>query len=125
MRYYIVDNNGNVCGEAEDRKKIELLFDNFTEEEIEKGELEIIVEGDCYIVIDEPRNGSGDVWTKEFEDEHQAIEEAKDQWYHLTASERKNRRVYVLKSVNPDEEAPDHLDGDYVYECDKEDNNEN
>lgn len=43
-RYYIVDNEGNVCGEADSILKIDLIFSNFSKEEVEKNELEIIEE---------------------------------------------------------------------------------
>ena len=84
---------------------------------IEKGEHEM-----KYIVIDEQRNGCGDTFTKEFEKKEDAIKEAKDQWYYLTASEKKKRIVYALESVNPDEDAPDHFDGNYVWHCEEETN---
>lgn len=71
-----------------------------------------------YIVIDEQRNGYGDVFTKKFDDKDAAVEEAKSQWDHLTFREQKLRTVYVLESVNPDPDAIDHMDGNYVWRCD-------
>ena len=68
-----------------------------------------------YIVIDEHKDGYGDVFTKEFDDKIEAIEEAKNQWHYLTAQEKKIRYIYVLESVNPDPDADDHLDGDPVW----------
>lgn len=44
MRYYIVDNNGNTCGESDSKIGIELLFSCFTQEEIEECEMEIITD---------------------------------------------------------------------------------
>lgn len=73
-----------------------------------------------YIVIDEPKNESGDVFTKEFDDKDAAVEEAKSQWDHLTFREQKLRTVYVLESVNPDHDAIEHMDGDIVWRCDED-----
>lgn len=42
-----------------------------------------------YIVIDEHKDGYGDVFTKEFDDKASAIEEAKNQWDYLTTQEKK------------------------------------
>lgn len=45
MKYYIVDKNGNVCGESENKEKLEnYMKDVFTPEQIESEELEIISE---------------------------------------------------------------------------------
>ena len=65
-----------------------------------------------YIVIAE-RNG--DIFTSEFNDREVAIKQAVYQYYHLTARERKAQSLYVLESVNPDEEAEDHLDGNIIW----------
>ena len=73
-----------------------------------------------YIVFDEYQNGSGDTFTREFDEKEKAIAEAKFQWGHLTATEKKHRIVYAMESVNPDEDAPDHFDGDYVWHCETE-----
>jgi len=65
-----------------------------------------------YIVSDEPRNyTSGDIFNDEFDTLDQAISAADNQWSHLTFNEKKARTIYVLESINPDEEAPDHFDG--------------
>lgn len=64
-----------------------------------------------YIVMDERRDGTGDIFTAEFETLAEAVREAESQLTHLTAQEQKQRTVYVLESANPDEEAEDHLDG--------------
>lgn len=71
-----------------------------------------------YIVVDEKRNGFGDEFTREFDDRNDAIEEAKNQWYYLTKSEKKVRKVYVIESVNPDEDAMDHMDGNFIWHSD-------
>lgn len=43
-RYYIIDNQCNVCGESDSRVGIELILSNYSPEEIERNELEIIGE---------------------------------------------------------------------------------
>lgn len=68
-----------------------------------------------YIVRDIPKNGIGDEFDKEFDVLEDAVEEAKNQWDHLTYAEQKKRTVYVLESVNPDEDAENHFDGNYVW----------
>lgn len=45
----------------------------------------------------------------------EALREAEGQWNQLTRYDQKHRTAfYVLESVNPDEGAPDHYDGDIV-----------
>ena len=73
-----------------------------------------------YIVIDERKNGCGDMFTVEFENLNEAIEEAKNQWQHLTTAEKANRNIYVVESVNPDEEAEDYFDGNTVFNVNTE-----
>ena len=70
-----------------------------------------------YVVCDEGRNGWGDIFTKEFDNKNDAIEEARDQWCRLTNAEKEKRHIYVLESVNPDPESVDHLDGNHVWKC--------
>lgn len=65
-----------------------------------------------YIAISERGN---DNWTKEFDELDKAIAYSKDCWNRLTDSEKKKCKEYVLESVNADEEAPDHFDGDVVW----------
>lgn len=69
-----------------------------------------------YIVFDEQRNGSGDIFTKEFESESAAVEYAGNSWIHLTREEQKKRTVYALLSVNPDEDECDHFDGNVIWQ---------
>lgn len=65
-----------------------------------------------YIVIDETKT---DMYTAEFDNKDEALEEARIQFNRLTNSDLKNRiRFYVLESVNPDEDADNHYDGDIV-----------
>lgn len=68
-----------------------------------------------YIVIEAPRNESGDMWTVEIDLLEVAIWEAKYRWEHLTSSEKKKTTVYVLESENPDEDAENHFDGNYLW----------
>lgn len=68
-----------------------------------------------YIVFDEMKNGTGDIFSTEHETKAEAIEAAQRQWEHLTFREQRQRNVYVLESVNPDEEAEDHFDGNTVW----------
>ena len=67
-----------------------------------------------YIVMDE-RNG--DLFNTEFNNLEEAVKEADKQWGYLTAREKTERQIYVLESANPDDEAPDHFDGNVVHEC--------
>lgn len=61
-----------------------------------------------YIIVDTETYG------KEFDTREEAINEAFREWDYLTASEKKQRSIWVLESVNPDEEAENHFDGDPV-----------
>ena len=48
----------------------------------------------------------------ECDSEHQALTEAQKQWDALTNFDRNRRTEFVvIRSDNPDETAPDHLDG--------------
>lgn len=97
-------------------------FEEFFEHLLDLGKQKIggLVEVDhLYIVCDEGRNGWGDIFISEFLDKDDAIEEAEYQWYHLTDAEKKQRKIYVIESKNPDPDAADHLDGDYVWRCDQ------
>ena len=73
-----------------------------------------------YVVIDEQRDGEGDIFTKEFVSEEQAFKKAEMDWHYLSANEKEKRRIYVLESINPDEEAENHLDGNIVWDADKD-----
>ena len=70
-----------------------------------------------FIVTDARRDGSGDIFTEERETLQEAIKEADREWHYLTGREKEQRTIYVLESVNPDEDAPDHFDGNIVYSC--------
>lgn len=57
----------------------------------------------------------GDFFPDEFNEKEKAIKAAEYAWDHLTENEQKKcSAFYVLESVNPDEEAMDHYDGDYI-----------
>ena len=65
-----------------------------------------------YVLIDV---FNGDMFNEEFSGLEEAINKADYYWNNLTDSEKKKRTAfYVLDSVNPDEEAIDHLDGDII-----------
>ena len=65
-----------------------------------------------YIIIDIK---DGDMFDKEFDSKDEAIKEANKQFSWLTESDKKKRSAfYVLESVNPDEEADNHYDGEVI-----------
>ena len=67
-----------------------------------------------YVVMDERKDGTGDLFNDEFETAEEAIKAAKWKWSYLTNREKKERTIWVLESVNPDEEAENHFDGDVI-----------
>lgn len=65
-----------------------------------------------YIIIDE-RNG--DQFMQEFNTAEEAIKQADIEWAHLTEKEKRDRTAfYILESVNPDEDAENHYDGNPI-----------
>lgn len=70
-----------------------------------------------FIVIDKRNDDTGDMFTTECKDLNEAVNEAKRQWNYLTNREKKVRNIWVLESVNPDEDAMDHFDGDYIWDA--------
>lgn len=53
-----------------------------------------------------------DMFADEFESKEEALSFAADKWDHLTDGEKeKCTGLYVLESVNPDEEAENHFNG--------------
>ena len=65
-----------------------------------------------YIVMD---GKSGDIFTEEFDSREDAISYADRDFEHLTASDKKHRDFYyILESINPDEDAENHFDGDII-----------
>lgn len=74
----------------------------------------IAKEPPVFVVID---SKDGDLFTEEYCTEDDAIEAAEAAWDKLTDAEKASREAfYVIKSVNPDPDAQDHLDGDIVKE---------
>ena len=66
---------------------------------------------------------SGDnISAEEFTSAEEAIKEADWEWYLLHYSEKKKRKIYVIESANPDEDAPDHFDGNIIHTCSDDDN---
>lgn len=65
-----------------------------------------------YIVMD---YRDGDLFTEEFSTAEEAIVAAEYGWNHLTDNEKSEREeFFILKSINPDDDAENHLDGDIV-----------
>lgn len=68
-----------------------------------------------YILIDDCKT---DLFTKEFDNKETAIETAKADFGRLTPADKKRRiGFYVLESVNPAEDAENHLDGTVIFDC--------
>jgi len=67
-----------------------------------------------YLVIDDCGT---DFWVEEFETTEEAIEYADREFENMTSRDKTRRRsFYVLESVNPDEDADDHYDGNPIKE---------
>ncbi len=65
-----------------------------------------------YIIMDFK---DGDFFTDEFNSKEEALQEAGEQWEQLDKYDQQHRTAfYVLESVNPDEDAPDHYDGEII-----------
>lgn len=65
-----------------------------------------------YIVADFK---DGDFFTDEFDTREEALQEAEEQWEQLTEHDQQRRTAfYVLESINPDEDAPNHYDGGII-----------
>lgn len=65
-----------------------------------------------YIIMDEK---NGDLFNREYETEKEAVEQAEKEWNSLSEHDKKQRTAYyVLESINPDEEAENHFDGNVV-----------
>lgn len=66
-----------------------------------------------YIIFDERKDSQ--LFTEEFDCKDEAIKTAKYDWDHRTAYDKKNTKAfYVLESVNPNEDADDHFDGNPI-----------
>lgn len=65
-----------------------------------------------YILVDETKT---DMFTKEFDDKQKALEEGEREFALLTSFDKKRRLgFYVLESINPDEDAENHFDGNII-----------
>lgn len=54
-------------------------------------------------------------FTDEFDTKEEVLQEAGEQWGQLTEHDQQHRTAfYVLESINPDEDAPDHYDGEII-----------
>ncbi|MBO7132264.1 hypothetical protein J6V85_03365 [Candidatus Saccharibacteria bacterium] len=71
-----------------------------------------------YIVIDERKNGYGDMFSEEFDSLRKSINYANNQWYYWTEKEKNERRLLIIESVNPDEEAENYFDGRIIFNSD-------
>ena len=67
-----------------------------------------------YVIVDERDNGQG--FYEEYDSREKAIQEADKEWNRYTTAEEKRHTTafYILESVNPDEDAPNHFDGNDV-----------
>lgn len=70
----------------------------------------------AYIVIEESRDAVGDIQNKDYASKEDAIKAANRLWNHLTDSEKGQTTVCVLESVNQDPDAPDHMDGNVIWQ---------
>ena len=65
-----------------------------------------------YILIDQTKT---DCFDEEFETAEEAVKRGEREWDYLTEREKEAREAfYILESANPDPEAEDHYDGDYI-----------
>ena len=68
-----------------------------------------------YVMIEAPKSGSGDEFTFESDDLLIAVQEAEYWWEHLSYSDKRKKTIYVIESENPDEDAENHFDGNYLW----------
>lgn len=78
-----------------------------------------------YLVIDEHKDGNGDVFVKVCDDKAWANTEAKIQWNHFTTQEQKKRHIYVVvvteDYLNDDAIDEDgNIDWNVHHSCDTE-----
>lgn len=68
-----------------------------------------------YVLIDEIKNG--DIWTREYENEEEAIKKGIEEWNSLSDYDKKRREFFgVILSKNPDVESSEHLDGWIIFQ---------
>ena len=74
-----------------------------------------------YIIIDRNKADDYRFDTEEYSTREEAIKRADLLWNkYMTPRERCEREMYVIKSANPDEDAPDHFDGTPVWYAEPE-----
>lgn len=67
-----------------------------------------------YLVIREQRN---DAYVDEFETKEEAIAFADEEWRSMCEQDKNSTsNFYVLESINPDEDADNHFDGNPIKE---------
>ena len=65
-----------------------------------------------YIIFDARK---GNYFTEEYDNKEEAIREADKEWDRMTDEEKRHTvEFYVLESANPDEDAVNHFDGNFV-----------
>lgn len=68
-----------------------------------------------YVLMDVRKND--EIWSEEFDDLDAAIAKGQKDFDSLTEKEKKNvESFYILESVNPDETADNHYDGNIIRE---------
>ena len=68
-----------------------------------------------YVLMDVRKND--EIWSEEFDDLDAAIAKGQKDFDSLTRSEKNNVKLFcVIESVNSDETADNHYDGDIVRE---------
>lgn len=66
-----------------------------------------------YIIIDQIKNG--DMFTVEKDTKQEAIVKAAAMYNALSEHDRRRRSdFFILKSINPNEDAPNHFDGEEI-----------
>ena len=70
-----------------------------------------------YVVVCRRKDGLGDWFTSEFDSISAAISAAEMDWVHQTNAEKRDRTIYVLESVDPDEDSEFHMDGNIVFDA--------
>nr|DAG62751.1 MAG TPA: hypothetical protein [Caudoviricetes sp.] len=67
-----------------------------------------------YIIIDIKK---GDIFTEEFDSKEEALKWSDVEWNKLSKYDQSQREAfYVLETINPDEEAENHFDGNIIKE---------
>lgn len=58
-----------------------------------------------------------DEYTVESNNCDELIKQCKSEWNHLSSHDKQRSYAYVLESINPDEDADNHFDGDIVFDA--------